>query len=107
MNDCQVILQEISDQVEDLLLLQSSSKNESVNDLSMNTVDYLSLQPEKIVSITRSRTSTHELEFLLKCQRYPTRLFFISNEKAKELIPNLLIEFYERHINWFIDRRKI
>lgn len=69
-----------------------------------NTIDYLSLQPERIVSITRSRTSAEQLEFLLKCTQCPTKLFFISNEKAKELVPDLLIDFYERHINWFIDR---
>jgi len=68
------------------------------------TIDYLSLEPERIVSITRSRTSTEELEFLLKCTLCPTKLFFISNEKAKQLVPDLLIDFYERHINWFIDR---
>jgi hypothetical protein len=73
-------------------------------DIENNTIDYLSLEPERIVSITRSRTSTEKLEFLLKCTRYPTKLFFISNDKAKELVPDLLIEFYERHINWFIDR---
>jgi hypothetical protein len=67
-------------------------------------IDYLSLQPERIVSITRSRTSTQQLEFLLKCTLCPTKLYFISNEKAKELVPDLLIDFYERHINWFIDR---
>ena len=65
-------------------------------------LDYLSLQPERIVSLTRTRTDSAELEFLLQCQRYPTRLFFISNAKAKELIPELLIDFYERHINWFL-----
>jgi hypothetical protein len=68
------------------------------------TIDYLSLEPERIVSITRSRTSAQQLEFLLKCTRCPTKLFFISNDKAKELVPDLLIDFYERHINWFIDR---
>jgi hypothetical protein len=73
-------------------------------DIENNTIDYLSLEPERIVSITRSRTSTQDLEFLLKCSRYPTKLFFISNEKAKELVPDLLIDFYEKHINWFIDR---
>ncbi|CAF3360033.1 unnamed protein product [Rotaria socialis] len=73
-------------------------------DIDNSTLDYLALQPERIVSITRSRTSTQDLEFLLQCTLYPTKLFFISNEKAKELIPDLLIEFYERHINWFIDR---
>ncbi|CAF1197560.1 unnamed protein product [Rotaria sordida] len=73
-------------------------------DIENSTIDYLALEPERIVSITRSRTSTQDLEFLLKCTRYPTKLFFISNEKAKELIPDLLIDFYERHINWFIDR---
>ncbi|CAF4657233.1 unnamed protein product, partial [Rotaria sp. Silwood2] len=73
-------------------------------DIENSTIDYLALEPERIVSITRSRTSTQDLEFLLKCTRYPTKLFFISNEKAKELIPSLLIDFYERHINWFIDR---
>ena len=70
----------------------------------MSNLDYLALEPERIVSITRSRTTSPQLEFLLKCQRYPTKLFFISNEKAKELMPDLVIEFYERHINWFIDR---
>jgi len=73
-------------------------------DIENNTIDYLSLEPERIVSITRSRTSTQDLEFLLKCSRCPTKLFFISNEKAKELVPDLLIDFYEKHINWFIDR---
>ncbi|CAF4233120.1 unnamed protein product [Rotaria magnacalcarata] len=73
-------------------------------DIDNSTLDYLALQPERIVSITRSRTPTQDLEFLLQCTLYPTKLFFISNEKAKELIPDLLIEFYERHINWFIDR---
>lgn len=67
-------------------------------------IDYLSLEPERIVSITRSRTPSQQLEFLLKCTRRPTKLYFISNEKAKELVPDLLIDFYERHINWFIDR---
>lgn len=67
-------------------------------------IDYLSLEPERIVSITRSRTTSQQLEFLLKCTRRPTKLYFISNEKAKELVPDLLIDFYERHINWFIDR---
>ncbi|CAF0745248.1 unnamed protein product [Adineta ricciae] len=67
-------------------------------------IDYLSLGPERIISITRSRTATHELEFLLKCTRCPSKLYFIPNDKAKELIPDLLIDFYERHINWFIDR---
>lgn len=69
-----------------------------------NTIDYLSLEPECIVSITRSRLPAEELEFLLKCKRCPTKLFFISNEKAKEIVPELLIEFYERHINWFMDK---
>jgi hypothetical protein len=73
-------------------------------DIENNTIDYLSLEPERIVSITRSRTSIQDLEFLLKCSRCPTKLFFISNEKAKELVPDLLIDFYEKHINWFIDR---
>ncbi|CAF4985253.1 unnamed protein product, partial [Rotaria socialis] len=45
-----------------------------------------------------------ELEFLLQCKSCPSKLFFISNEKAKEIVPDLLIEFYERHINWFIDK---
>ncbi|UJR14678.1 hypothetical protein I4U23_001671 [Adineta vaga] len=85
--------------------------DENVNDLhsqstdiDSESIDYLSLEPERIVSITRSRTSAQQLEFLLKCTRCPTKLYFISNEKAKELIPELLIDFYERHINWFIDR---
>ncbi|CAF0778382.1 unnamed protein product [Adineta steineri] len=78
--------------------------NPQQEDIENNTIDYRSLEPERIVSITRSRTSTHELEFLLKCTRCPTKLYFISNEKAKELVPDLLIDFYERHINWFIDR---
>ncbi|CAF1175604.1 unnamed protein product [Adineta steineri] len=69
-----------------------------------NTIDYVSLGPERIVSITRSRLPAQQLEFLLKCSHSPTKLFFISNEKAKELVPDLLIEFYERHINWFIDK---
>ncbi|CAF1297924.1 unnamed protein product [Adineta ricciae] len=73
-------------------------------EIQNNTIDYLSLEPERIVSITRSRLPAQELEFLLKCSRCPTKLFFISNEKAKELVPDLLIEFYERHINWFIDK---
>lgn len=77
---------------------------EEINHDNNNTIDYLSLQPERIVSITRSRTSAEQLEFLLKCTQCPTKLFFISNEKAKELVPDLLIDFYERHINWFIDR---
>ncbi|CAF3629076.1 unnamed protein product [Rotaria sp. Silwood1] len=88
-----------------------SDSNDNTNDIhkkeidiDSNIIDYLALEPERIVSITRSRTSTQDLEFLLKCTRYPTKLFFISNEKAKELIPSLLIDFYERHINWFIDR---
>lgn len=83
-----------------------SQPDENKNDIDIDSdmLDYLSLQPERIVSITRSRTSGSQLEFLLKCTRYPTKLFFISNEKAKELIPDLLIDFYERHINWFIDR---
>ena len=68
------------------------------------TIDYLSLEPERIVSITRSRLPAQKLEFLLKCTHSPTKLFFISNEKAKELVPDLLIDFYERHINWFIDK---
>jgi hypothetical protein len=91
--------------------LRSESIDENANgihtqdiDIDSDMIDYLSLQPERIVSITRSRTSTSELEFLLKCTRVPTKLFFISNEKAKELVPDLLIDFYERHINWFIDR---
>ena len=73
-------------------------------DLEKNSIDYLSLQPERIVSITRSRLPSQQLEFLLKCSQCPTKLFFISNERAKELVPDLLIEFYEKHINWFIDR---
>ena len=75
--------------------------NESENETP--PIDYLSLEPERIVSITRSRTPSQQLEFLLKCTRCPTKLYFISNEKAKELVPDLLIDFYERHINWFID----
>lgn len=73
-------------------------------DHEKNSIDYLSLQPERIVSITRSRLPSQQLEFLLKCSQCPTKLFFISNEQAKELMPDLLIEFYEKHINWFIDR---
>ena len=73
-------------------------------EVQTNTIDYLSLEPERIVSITRSRLPAQQLEFLLKCTRCPTKLFFISNEKAKELVPDLLIEFYERHINWFMDK---
>jgi hypothetical protein len=68
------------------------------------TIDYLSLEPERIVSITRSRLPNQQLEFLLKCTRCPSKLFFISNEKAKELIPDLLIQFYEKHINWLVER---
>lgn len=88
--------------------VQSStmSVDENANDLTrsdVKTVDYLSLEPERIVSITRSRLPSQELEFLLKCTRCPSKLFFISNDQAKELVPELLIEFYERHINWFID----
>ncbi|CAF0741339.1 unnamed protein product [Adineta steineri] len=78
--------------------------NPQQEDIENNAIDYRSLEPERIVSITRSRTSAHELEFLLKCTRCPTKLYFISNDKAKELVPDLLIDFYERHINWFIDR---
>ena len=74
------------------------------NEHETSPIDYLSLEPERIVSITRSRTASQQLEFLLKCTRRPTKLYFISNEKAKELVPDLLIDFYERHINWFIDR---
>jgi len=80
--------------------------DENANDLSRTnskTIDYLSLKPERIVSITRSRLPSQELEFLLKCSHCPSKLFFISNDDAKELVPELLIEFYERHINWFID----
>jgi hypothetical protein len=91
---------------------QTNIVDENANDIHTTeeidnentTIDYLSLEPERIVSITRSRTSTEELEFLLKCTLCPTKLFFISNEKAKQLVPDLLIDFYERHINWFIDR---
>ncbi|CAF1030548.1 unnamed protein product [Adineta ricciae] len=72
--------------------------------MDIEPIDYLSLGPERIISITRSRTAAHELEFLLKCTRCPSKLYFIPNDKAKELIPDLLIDFYERHINWFIDR---
>lgn len=75
----------------------------AANDFHSSPIDYLSLQPERIVSITRSRLPSQELEFLLQCRRCPSKLFFISNEQAKELVPELLIEFYERHINWFID----
>ena len=76
-------------------------------DLEKTSIDYLSLQPERIVSITRSRLPSQQLEFLLKCSRCPTKLFFISNEQAKELVPDLLIEFYEKHINWFIERPSV
>jgi hypothetical protein len=31
-------------------------------------------------------------------------LFFITNDKAKELVPDLVIEFYEKHINWFMNK---
>ncbi|UJR32070.1 hypothetical protein I4U23_019538 [Adineta vaga] len=90
---------------------KSTIVDENANDIERqeqmevqnNTIDYISLEPERIVSITRSRLPAQQLEFLLKCSRCPTKLFFISNEKAKELVPDLLIEFYERHINWFID----
>ena len=86
--------------------------DENANDLQRtepisegtSTIDYLSLEPERIVSITRSRLPTQQMEFLLKCARSPSKLFFISNDKAKELVPDLLIAFYEKHINWFIDR---
>lgn len=84
---------------------QTNLVDENANDIHTNsTIDYLALEPERIVSITRSRTSNQQLEFLLKCKTSPTKLYFISNDKAKELVPDLLIEFYERHINWFIDR---
>jgi hypothetical protein len=86
---------------------QSNIVDENANEqteIQNHPIDYLSLEPERIVSITRSRLPTQQLEFLLKCTHCPTKLFFISNEKAKELVPDLLIEFYERHINWFIDK---
>ncbi|CAF4368726.1 unnamed protein product [Rotaria sp. Silwood2] len=91
---------------------KSSMVDENANDIQRqermevqnNTIDYLSLEPERIVSITRSRLPAEQLEFLLQCKTCPTKLFFISNEKAKELVPDLLIEFYERHINWFMDK---
>jgi hypothetical protein len=91
---------------------QTNIVDENANDIHTtqetnnenNTIDYLSLEPERIVSITRSRTSTEQLEFLLKCTRCPTKLFFISNDKAKELVPDLLIDFYEKNINWFIKK---
>ncbi|CAF1178331.1 unnamed protein product [Rotaria sordida] len=91
---------------------KSTMVDENANDIQRqerieipnHTIDYLSLEPERIVSITRSRLPTEQLEFLLKCKTCPTKLYFISNEKAKELVPDLLIEFYERHINWFIDK---
>jgi len=91
---------------------KSTIVDENANDIQRqeqmeiqnNTIDYLSFEPERIVSITRSRLPAQQLEFLLKCSRCPTKLFFISNEKAKELVPDLLIEFYERHINWFMDK---
>ncbi len=91
---------------------KSTIVDENANDIQRqeqmeiqnNTIDYLSFEPERIVSITRSRLPAQQLEFLLKCSRCPTKLFFISNEKAKELVPDLLIEFYERHIHWFMNK---
>ncbi|CAF2031144.1 unnamed protein product [Rotaria magnacalcarata] len=96
----------------DLIHNKSAMVDENANDIKRqeqiethkNTIDYLSLEPERIVSITHSRLPAEELEFLLQCKRCPSKLFFISNEKAKEIVPDLLIEFYERHINWFIDK---
>ena len=82
---------------------KSNECNEKI-EISNKPIDYLSLKPERIVSITRSRLPNQQHEFLLKCTLCPKTLFFISNEKAKELIPDLLIEFYERHINWFINK---
>ena len=83
---------------------QTNLVDENANDIHTNsTIDYLALEPERIVSITRSHTA-NQLDFLLKCKASPTKLYFISNDKAKELVPDLLIEFYEKHINWFIDR---
>ncbi|CAF1181282.1 unnamed protein product [Rotaria sp. Silwood1] len=91
---------------------KSTMVDENANDIQRqerkeiqnNTIDYLSLEPERIVSITRSRLPAEQLEFLLQCKTSPTKLYFISNDKAKELVPDLLIEFYERHINWFMDK---
>jgi len=73
-------------------------------EIENDSIDFLSLEPERIVSVTRSRSANQQLDFLLKCTRCPTKLFYISNDKAKELVPELLIEFYERHISWFTDR---
>ncbi|CAF3428867.1 unnamed protein product [Rotaria socialis] len=96
----------------DLIHNKSAMVDENANDIKRQeqiethktTIDYLSLGPERIVSITHSRLPAEELEFLLQCKSCPSKLFFISNEKAKEIVPDLLIEFYERHINWFIDK---
>lgn len=81
-----------------------SDSSQEPTELSCHPIDYLSLEPERIVSITRSRLPSQQLEFLLQCTHCPKKLFFISNEKAKELVPDLLIDFYERHINWFINK---
>ena len=84
----------------------SSLVDENANDLQSSTIDYLAFKPERIVSITRSRLPSQEMEFLLKCSLCPNKLFFISNETAKESFPDLLIDFYERHIHWFVDKPK-
>jgi len=104
--DCQLLLSQIVNQIEHTDNKLSSIINEKKcqSDSSHHSIDYLSLEPERIVSITRSRSSSQQLEFLLKCTHCPKKLFFISNEKAKELVPDLLIDFYERHINWFIKK---
>ncbi|CAF4983929.1 unnamed protein product, partial [Rotaria socialis] len=88
----------------DLIHNKSAMVDENANDIKRQeqiethktTIDYLSLGPERIVSITHSRLPAEELEFLLQCKSCPSKLFFISNEKAKEIVPDLLIEFYER-----------
>ncbi|CAF0742938.1 unnamed protein product [Didymodactylos carnosus] len=66
--------------------------------------DFLSLEPEEIVCITRSKSA--ELQFLLKCKKCPDKLFYITNKQATEIIPQLVIQFYERHIDWFNINKK-
>ncbi|CAF1340324.1 unnamed protein product, partial [Didymodactylos carnosus] len=52
------------------------------------TFDFLGLEPEEIVCITRSKST--ELQFLLKCAKCPNKLFYITNRQATEIIPQLV-----------------